>query len=826
MDGVVRKKQIQEKKVDRGAHAADVQNFLSDSEDHGYHIFELGRSYKKGDDYHERFSGNDPREGVDVRALLEDRESDYDVIESFASNDDESFDEVHEPPFVAEDLSHEKEEQTSFLDELEGEDEIDFDDDGHVRFSLLDVPIFTQQSILHSSHVSRRFAFVGGLIVFLLSFGLFVGTALAVKDRVMDASERAIASMRSALISISDNDLAALSGNVNIVHKEFVYASEEMNKISPVVKFVSRFVPGTSKLSSGSHIVEAGKYLSHTASEFGEIVPVMMAERERVSNGGSAEDSSFLELYQLLADSMSVARYDIAHAQKHIDKVYIDDVPAEYRDSFVQVKELLPQINHSLRVATEARPAVEDLLGANGPRTYLLLFQNNHEMRATGGFIGSYGIVKINKGKIEKMFVDDVYNPDGQLIDRVVPPLPIQKISADWSLHDSNWFVDFPVSARKAMDFYERTGGPTVDGVIAITPSMMEKFLKITGPVDLDDHDIVLTHENFMQVMQDEVEDRDNYIAADEEAEAESQDAEGVLLAGEVEAENPKEALSSLMPVMIERISEKREPQDLAELLMAISEGVKERHIVMYTSNTQMQEIIENAGWSGEVLQTEKDYLSVINTNINGFKTDGVVNESIEHEAEIDADGYIINTVKITRAHEGGHTGYPWWDAVNANYMRLYVPEGSQLLSVEGHTREINEERLDYDALGYERDADVMREESQITIDEETGTRIYNEYGKTVFANWVYVSPQENVTVTYKYRLPFRINFYEDDNGRFGSYAIVFQKQSGSENTSIKSQIVLNNAFEQFWHVDDSDELAIEDDLLIDRYNGAVFRIK
>ncbi|PID52600.1 MAG: hypothetical protein CR972_01190 [Candidatus Moraniibacteriota bacterium] len=844
MDGLRRRKNIQKNSNHDDYIVNTSSDFLSDSDNAEleYHIFELGRSYKKGDDYQERFSGKDPLEEIDVRALLDEKDFDFTVENDaynteeyvtdeyvvdeqpredvFSINADESFE---EPSF--EDranflISNEQEEK-----EIEEIEEIEEYDD-QVRFSLSDLPIFTQESVLHSSYISRRFALMSGFIIFFLSFGLFVGTAVAVKGRVKNASERAITSMKSALESVGKNDLDALSVNIDAVHEEFVYASKEMDKISPIVKFVSRFVPGTSKLSSGDHIVEAGKYLSHTASEFGNIVPAIMEEKERMKEEGT-ENISFLGIYQVLADCISVARYDIAHAQEHINKVCIDDVPENYRDSFMQIKEILPQINNSLQTATEVRSAVEDLLGANGPRTYLLLFQNNHEMRATGGFIGSYGIVKMNGGRIDKMFVDDIYNPDGQLIDHVVPPLPIQKISANWSLHDSNWFVNFPVSAKKAMDFYERTGGPTVDGVIAITPVMMKKILEITGPVELKEYNLVLTADNFMRVMQNEVEDRENYTVSEKRKEPnnleEKKDSKEEM---HIEKESSKKVLSSLMPIMIERISDKKDPQELVSFLSAISEGVRERHIVMYTSNQKIQKIIEDAGWGGEVLQAEKDYLSVVNTNINGFKTDGVITETINHTAEIDEEGYIINTVKITREHKGGLTGYPWWDAVNADYMRVYVPEGSQFLSVEGQTREINEERLDYDALGYERDIDVEREESQIMIDQETGTRIYNEYGKTVFANWVYVSPQENVTVTYKYRLPFRVDFFEDEKGKFGSYSIVFQKQSGSERTSVESHIVLDAAFERFWHTHDNERLTMENNLLIDRFNGVVFVVK
>ena len=792
MDSIIAKKQKNKSVSKSHASMADFsnpnkctsKNYNNDSQ---YHVYQLGQAYKSDDLY-----------------------ISYSEFENDVQQDEIGYDEFDDAKYT--NVDHE-------------EENVD------AKFSLTDIPIFSHESILIPKNISSRFAIIVGMFTFILGSFLFVGTTLAVKDRVDGAGKRAIVSIKTALQSLRVNDFATSEKNIDKAHEEFVSASAEMNKIGSFATFISQFIPGASKLSSGSHIIEAGKYLTHTAKEFHTIIPaVINKDSSLLTRDG--KHVSFLALYELVADQIDIAYEDVSKARGHIDKVHLDDIPKEYQDTFVEMKEILPLVENSLKHGVESRSVVEELLGANGPRTYLFLFQNNHEMRATGGFIGSYGIVKINNGNIEKMLVDDIFNPDGQLIDRVVPPLPIQKISADWSLHDSNWFVDFPLSAQKAMDFYERTGGPTVDGVIAITPAMMKKFLVITGPITLPQYNTTLTSENFMEIMQDKVEDENNYKEITKNSNTKNKKEVEIKKSTNEERNNgknkkqPKKILSDLMPIMVDKLLDKDSPEHLAKLLSAMSSGLKERHIMMYMTDENAQEIIESNDWGGTVLQTDKDYLSVINTNINGFKTDGVIDETITHTANIDDDGYIIDTVQIKRVHNGGKTGFPWWDAVNSDYMRIYVPQGSELLSVEGQTREINKQRLDYDALKYERDPDVEKEEKNIHIDEETGTRIYTEYNKTVFANWVYVSPQESVTITYKYRLPFRIDFDYDKDGKFGSYAILFQKQSGSENSSIKSNIVLSNNFSQVWSSNNDTNLQMHNNLKTDRYHGAVFRVK
>ncbi|MCK4635342.1 MAG: DUF4012 domain-containing protein [Candidatus Moranbacteria bacterium] len=668
-------------------------------------------------------------------------------------------------------------------------------------FSLSDVFKNNKPKILIPKSVFAGFSIFAGLFVLGFGFFTFAGNTFAVKENVTGAGERAVESIKLAADHVGQKDFQSSEVAIDKAYDEMIFASDEMNSINNIAVFMSEFIPVASQLSSGKHIVETGKYLTHAGKEMNSLASVITNLIES-KDELTMDDISLLEIYQNSMSHISVIQKDVQQASRHVEKINLDDVPDEYRGKFADMKSAMPHIEESLNIAVLGQEAIEDILGANGPRKYLFLFQNNHEMRATGGFIGSYGLLEISDGKIQTFKVEGIFNPDGQLIDRIVPPLPIQKISADWSLHDSNWFPNFPTSAEKAIDFYERTGGPTVDGVITITPAVMVKILEITGSITLDEYDVKVNSNNFMQVIQSEVEE--DY---------------------DKEENKPKKILSDLTPMVFEKLISDKNPKNLASITNVLSKSLDERHILIYMRNDYIQDVVSQNDWSGEIIETDKDYLSVINSNINGFKTDGVVDEIIEHSSEIHEDGSIINTVTITRKHDGGHTGFDWWDSVNSNYMRLYVPKGSRLLSVEGQTREINEERLDYDTLGYERDDHVVAEEENLTIDEESGTRIYEEESKTVFANWIYVSPQETARITYKYILPFKIDFNYDGSGQFGSYAVVYQKQAGSENSKVESEMVLPENFELFWETDDGKDLKMEGDLRNDLYHGVVFRV-
>jgi len=450
-------------------------------------------------------------------------------------------------------------------------------------------------------------------------------------------------------------------------------------------------------------------------------------------------------------------------AENASNNIKVTDLPADYQEKITTIKNLLPLVNKNLNDSDRFVKIFLEIFGNNGPRRYLIVFENNQEMRATGGFIGSYGLLKTANGKIQDLKIEGIYNPDGQLKINVVPPRPIQKISATWSTHDANWWPDFPKSAQKIAWFYEKTGGPTVDGVIAVTPTLLQKMLEVTGPIEMPQYYKTITTKNFIKSIQQEVEtDYDK------------------------KENKPKKILADLTPKLFAKFFDLKNPQQMASVVKVMLTALEEKHILINLNDQESQEIVKEQGWAGDILTTKGDYLAVINSNINGYKTDGVIREIIDHRAEIKPDGTILDTVTITRKHNGGNTDHEWWNKVNSDYMRVYVPSGSQLISVSGQTREFNEERLSYDKLGFKVDPDVAREEKSMKIDSESGTRIYNENGKTVFANWVYVSPQEQVTVVYKYKLPFRLNVKKTQQD---TYSFLMQKQAGAVNSKLISRI-------------------------------------
>jgi len=161
-----------------------------------------------------------------------------------------------------------------------------------------------------------------------------------------------------------------------------------------------------------------------------------------------------------------------------------------------QIQARIPSLIEGLRRAEEvAGPAglmarlLPPMLGGTGPRTYLVLFQNLAEARATGGMPGAFAVLQADRGAITMI---EQGTASGTLKTFPAPVLPLDPDMAD--LHtdrlgmfpaDVNLTPDFPTAAVLAREMYRLRSGRTVDGVIATDPVALSYLLAATGPVPM-----------------------------------------------------------------------------------------------------------------------------------------------------------------------------------------------------------------------------------------------------------------------------------------------------------------------------------------------------
>ena len=252
------------------------------------------------------------------------------------------------------------------------------------------------------------------IIILILIVGInFLNKGLWIKDLVLGTGKDAYVDLNLAKEGMLARDFQKSSFEFNEAYDKFGKISQDLNSLGGILVESTRYIPFFSKLSSGSHLAKAGQDISRMGILTGEI----MQSIDGIKNPLQANEQSvsFLKIFQDTDKNLKEISVLSKDLQENLEKVNVDDVPENRRAQFVEIKNKLPEINEFLDSFISNSQVFTDVLGGNGPRKYLFLFQNNQEMRATGSFIGTYGVLDIFNGNVRRFFIDGIFNPDGQL---------------------------------------------------------------------------------------------------------------------------------------------------------------------------------------------------------------------------------------------------------------------------------------------------------------------------------------------------------------------------------------------------------------------------
>lgn len=356
--------------------------------------------------------------------------------------------------------------------------------------------------------------------------------------------------------------------------------------------------------------------------------------------------------------------------------------------------------------------------GFDGEKTFLLLFQNDMELRPGGGFIGSFGILKAKNGKVGDIQIHDTGVFDGRVPDTEQPPYPMAEMLhiKSWQMRDSNWSPDFRVNAEKAEYFYKLgQGGENFDGVIAINTKVLNSILEITGPVKIADYPGEYNDETAILQLEYQVE-------------------KGYQEQGIMKGER-KSVMKDMAKVLIEKIHNLNVSQQL-ELAKKIEENLKQKNIQMFFKDESLQAEAEEINWAGRVKNYKGDYLMVVDANLNSLKSDLCIKREIKYEVDLSAEK---PQAELALTYDHTCRTRDWMTANYNDWLRVYIPDGSWLA-----------------------DSSVPQK----------NLRFGNDLGKKVVGVPVYVEIGKKETITLKYDLPAEL--------KNNNYSLFIQKQSGS----------------------------------------------
>ncbi len=634
------------------------------------------------------------------------------------------------------------------------------------------------------------------LVLLIISFPLskYISSVKADTEKIAQISTHAFTSLGDATFAAFQSDMGKAEASLSDALQAFFDASVLIEEKHPLLQSIARVLPVIGKDINGKyHLLEAGQHMSIGNT-------YLLKGVKEAQTATSLSTSNQLEL---LIQHLRAAKPQYQAALLSLAAVDAEILPLAYQKQFRDLQVLFTAFVDDIDDITTLADTMNTIVGSNGFRRYIVVTQNSAEIRATGGFWGAAALCDFQQGNFLgcEVLGGGLYDLQGQYGEYIAPPAPLQIVNKRWECHDMNWWPDFASSAELLANCFQKSRGITVDGVIAVNASVLEKILSITGPIINEEHDVVLTAETALEVLQKKVEvDYDK------------------------EQNTPKAILGDvLQDVLAYNYSQ----TDIIRLLTALHDAARTRDIQAFLFDNNQQEKIASFGWNGALVtpSEEQDYLLVVNSNLLGEKSDARIEQHIEHQAVVNEDGTIDVTVLVTREHIG-MPEEQFYGKTNLNYIRFYVPEGSVLLDAAGFQYP-PEDYFHVPEPWYEKNARVAAVEDSTLVDGSSGTYTMKEQGKTVFANWMMTQPGTQSQAYVVYRLPFTVSasarltsndhwvkkLFTAQTVQASSYSLYIQKQSGTE-SYVHTRVIYPDSWRPIWRSDERIVLA---------QNGATF---
>ena len=536
-------------------------------------------------------------------------------------------------------------------------------------------------------------------------------------------------------IETAQSLLTRLKKNVNKLDSPLMigYLRNEYNAVQNIIT-------ATQELSDGLYL------LTNLAQDI--LSKVSRDAKSGNLNITPAQRKEILEKFSHKTPELNGAKAQIDLSLITLNQIPISRLNPQLADYVLNLRTKLNLLKIFLDKSIALSQSAPSLLGLNQEKTYLFLLENNNELRPTGGFLGTLGILKVKDGKILSFNTQNVYDYDkfahGKL--HVPPPKPIKKYLnvKGWYLRDSNWSPDFIKAAKKIEWFYHKEAQLSkgalndykIDGVIAITPKIVQEFLGIVGAIEIDS--FVFTKDNFVDQLQYLVE-----VGYEEQG---------------VEYFQRKNIIGRLSQKMIAR-TENMSLKGWLELTKSAFNNLNQKHILIVTKDPIVQDLINKQNWSGAINQTQGDYLFVVDANLAALKSNECVKREIKYTLKPESNKL---TAKVD-IHYNNQCKFTWKTTRYRTYTRIYVPLGSKWIKTTGS--------MDMDRSPKPGETDILEESN-----------------KTVFGAFISIEPGQTGTLSFEYYLPDYLAQKIFDGEAYNLY---LQKQAGT----LKDKILLDLRF-------------------------------
>jgi len=615
-----------------------------------------------------------------------------------------------------------------------------------------------KNSVLHKEK-KKKWPKIAGLVflgLFLFVLAISIPVAILAGPTIVSA-KKTYGLVREAYEFGKNQDLVKAEEKLVETRISLEETQQKYNKLS-WTKFVPGlhlyYLDGKRGLEAALAGIEAAEILLEAITPYADVLGF---KGQGSFMGGTAEDriARAVQTLDKITPEIDRVAEKLKVAEANISQISSNRYPESFqgkkiRENIDKAKEIVLAANLAM---TDAKPILEvlpSILGHPEGKKYLVIFQNDGELRPTGGFMTAYAVLAVDTGKVKAEKSDDIYGLDRKFGRDLPAPEPIKKylpLVYSWHLRDMNLSPDFKESMMTFDKYYsELPGEHQVDGIITVDTKVLKDLIDVLGPIEVSGFGKFTTEEdprcNIPQVI-----------------------CELEFIVDKPLATHVSDRKSTILGPMMQEILYKALGSGRGQWGEIIKTGynlLEEKHILVYFKDDKAQEAAEKFGIAGRVKDYKADFFMVNDTNFGGAKSNLYVVQEVEQEIEVKEDGTIQKKVSLVYIHPEPaddcnlESGGLCLSGILRNWFRVYVPEGSKL--IEG--------------LGSE----VEIETSQ-------------DLGKTVFEGFFTLRPESRAKVILTYELPFK---YEESEG----CKQFIQKQPGTKEP--KYTIYFGNKEEKF----------------------------
>ena len=617
----------------------------------------------------------------------------------------------------------------------------------------------------HSGFVARLPLLItlAGVALILLWLAIRSYAILRPIVSLLEHQARAEAIVEKGILATDPDEAEALVFGVQNDIADLIFEAGILIDAAPSFSWIPKIGPVLAAAPELMTMAEEG--IQAAAYTVAGLKPALsLLQAEDVETGGRIPE--LLEIIDnseanLAQASLAVDRLAIARSQ--IDNV--DRLPWRIQSLLVRLDDELPMIEDGLRTLQ----ILPELMGSDGQRAYLLMAQNEDELRATGGFISGAGVLTVENGQVLSVDFADASVVDDYLHKPYdFPPRPYYEFMGIelFLFRDANFWPDFPVSAENAMNLYNYGQGVPLDGVIAVDQRFVRMLLGAVGPVTVPELEKEISAENVVGEIRTAwgpQEGEDRYWINDRKS-----------FMG---------PLANALRLKVESDLGALDPIGLARTMQA---AVEQRHLQIYMRDPDEAILLAKAGWDGRQLnQVGQDFLLVVDTSMGFNKVGAVVERELIYDVSLaendDSSAHLTIQYEHTApessdvcVHGTTYTGETRYvDLINDcywNYLRVYAPLGSELLDSSRHL-------VPADAL-------------------LTGTKwegiarvVTDEPGQlTIFDNFLLLPQSQSAESHFDYRLAPSVLSRE---GEDKVYRLMVNKQAGTDGDPLVVRITL-----------------------------------